>query len=124
MLENLACRGDEEMLINCSHSGFGVHRCSHYQDAGVVCLGGKFSVILTDADNSWFISYMYISTTVTDDCTEGQVRLVTGSNRKEGAVQICVHGYWGTICGSSASWNSRAADVVCNQLGYSTYGWN
>ena len=41
LLENLACRGNEDMLINCSHSGFGVHRCSHYGDAGVVCLGGE-----------------------------------------------------------------------------------
>ena len=40
-LQNLACSGDELMLINCSHSGIGVHSCSHSQDAGVVCLGGK-----------------------------------------------------------------------------------
>ena len=40
-LQNLACSGDELMLINCSHSGIGVHSCSHSEDAGVVCLGGK-----------------------------------------------------------------------------------
>lgn len=39
-LQNLACSGDELMLINCSHSGIGVHSCSHSEDAGVVCLGG------------------------------------------------------------------------------------
>ena len=41
LLENLVCRGDEVMLINCSHSGLGVHRCSHREDVGVACLGGK-----------------------------------------------------------------------------------
>ena len=40
LLQNLACSGDELMLINCSHSGLGVHSCSHSQDAGVVCLEG------------------------------------------------------------------------------------
>ena len=43
LLENLACSGDEDMLINCSHSGIGVHTCRHHQDAGVACLGGTFS---------------------------------------------------------------------------------
>ena len=42
-LQNLACSGDELMLINCSHSGIGVHSCSHSEDAGVVCLDGKSS---------------------------------------------------------------------------------
>ena len=40
-LQNLACSGNELMLINCSHSGIGVHSCSHSEDAGVICLGGK-----------------------------------------------------------------------------------
>ena len=43
-LQNLACSGDELMLINCSHSGIGVHSCSHSEDAGAVCLGGKCEI--------------------------------------------------------------------------------
>ena len=43
-LQNLACSGDELMLINCSHPGIGVHSCSHSEDAGVVCLEGKLFI--------------------------------------------------------------------------------
>ena len=35
------------MLINCPHSGIGVHSCSHYEDAGVVCLEGILHIIFT-----------------------------------------------------------------------------
>ena len=65
-----------------------------------------------------------IITASNDNCMDGQVRLLSTSisNKMEGAIQICAHGYWGTICDSFNSWNSRSADVVCNQLGYTTYG--
>ena len=36
-LGNVDCRGDETSLENCSHSGIGIHECSHSQDAGVIC---------------------------------------------------------------------------------------
>ena len=68
---------------------------------------------------------MIITLDSTDDCTEGQLRLLSrsSSNKMEGAVQICAHGYWGTICNNYFnSWDSRSADVVCNQLGYATHG--
>ena len=67
---------------------------------------------------------LIVATASTDNCTEGQLRLfsASSSNRMEGTVQICAHGYWGTICDNFYSWDSRSADVVCNQLGYTTYG--
>ena len=70
-----------------------------------------------------YIPAMIITTDSTDNCTEGQLRLLSrsSSNRMEGTVQICAHGYWGTVCGNSYSWDSRSADVVCNQLGYATH---
>ena len=36
-LENLLCTGSEHRLIDCNHQGFGINRCRHYQDAGLVC---------------------------------------------------------------------------------------
>ena len=38
--DNVDCVGDETNITQCSHSGIGVHSCTHSQDAGVVC-GGK-----------------------------------------------------------------------------------
>ncbi len=38
-LSYLGCSGVEPNLLNCSHSGIGVHHCSHNEDAGVRCSG-------------------------------------------------------------------------------------
>ena len=36
-LYNVHCEGDEISILDCSHSGWGVHYCWHFNDAGVVC---------------------------------------------------------------------------------------
>ena len=43
-LAYVACNGNEQNITNCTHSPWGVHYCSHYQDAGVECsrTGMKF----------------------------------------------------------------------------------
>ena len=38
LLDDVRCTGSESRLIDCSHSGIGVHNCVHSQDAGVSCL--------------------------------------------------------------------------------------
>ena len=37
--DNVDCVGNETNITQCSHSGIGVHSCTHSQDAGVVCRG-------------------------------------------------------------------------------------
>ena len=56
-------------------------------------------------------------------CHDGDVRLVNGSGRHEGRVEVCFNEMWGTIC--DYTWNNIIiieADIVCQQLGYSGAG--
>ena len=57
-----------------------------------------------------------------DNCTDGELRLVGGTSKYEGRVEICYGRKWGTICG--ILWDNREAMVVCsmyNELKMSTH---
>ena len=50
-------------------------------------------------------------------CEERDVRLVGGSNEREGRVEICLNEAWGTVCDNF--WTTNDGNVICNQLGFS-----
>ena len=51
---------------------------------------------------------------------DGAIRLRGGTTSREGRVEMCSGGVWGTICDDG--WGTTDARVVCRQLGYPTIG--
>ena len=53
-------------------------------------------------------------------CTHGDVRLAGGSSNREGRLEVCISGVWGTVCYDG--WGRTDSGVVCRQLGYAYEG--
>ncbi|XP_011405675.2 PREDICTED: scavenger receptor cysteine-rich domain superfamily protein-like [Amphimedon queenslandica] len=50
------------------------------------------------------------------NCNEGDVRLVNGTVEREGRLEVCANGVWGSVC--SRSFAISAAYVACKQIGH------
>ena len=53
-------------------------------------------------------------------CQNGDIRLVNGTSRYEGRVELCYDEIWGTIC--DGLWSANDANVACRQLGFADNG--
>ena len=53
-------------------------------------------------------------------CGGGSVRLVGGTQGREGRVEYCRNNIWGTVCDDY--WGTQDARVICRMIGYSTDG--
>ena len=66
------------------------------------------------------------------ECENFDVRLVNGSNKMDGRLELCANGYWSNVCndyraestgGDAYSlWTKYAAKLVCHKLGFPTEG--
>ncbi|XP_073452299.1 scavenger receptor cysteine-rich domain-containing protein DMBT1 isoform X7 [Aquarana catesbeiana] len=45
ILDDVNCRGDENILWNCPHRGLKQHNCGHSEDAGVNCSGSAYPTV-------------------------------------------------------------------------------
>ncbi|XP_019849591.1 PREDICTED: deleted in malignant brain tumors 1 protein-like [Amphimedon queenslandica] len=97
------CTGQESNILDCPFNELiGEYNCSTLRDANVYC------------QDSNLVTY--------SNCTDGQIRLVGGSNQFQGRVEVCVNNAWGTVC--SHGWSSNDAKVVCRCLGALEIGYS
>ena len=73
-----------------------------------------------------YCKYIFTSTKIklckilaSGDCNEGEVRLVNGTLEREGRLEVCSGGVWGTVCASG--FTKLSAYVACKQLGYAAH---
>uniref|UniRef100_A0A3B4AYR2 Soluble scavenger receptor cysteine-rich domain-containing protein SSC5D n=1 Tax=Periophthalmus magnuspinnatus TaxID=409849 RepID=A0A3B4AYR2_9GOBI len=117
-LDDVQCSGHESSILKCLHRPFGEHNCGHGEDAGVIC--SELQERCVDATvvcssksfiASCEIPLIFFSLNVID---RKPIRVVNGTTRCSGRVEIYHAGQWGTICDDH--WGMQEANVACREL--------
>ncbi|MCB9614501.1 MAG: DUF4215 domain-containing protein [Sandaracinus sp.] len=98
VLDDVNCTGTERRIGDCPHQPYGTENCSTSEGAGFRC----------------------------DVHVEGDVRLVGGTARNNGRIEVLRNNVWGTVCDDFlSSMDTRQSNFIavgCRQLGFSTTG--
>ena len=90
-------------------------RWSHWTSSVVLGVDTNNSIY-----KSWNLVTIFLSNFDTGNTHITPIRLVGGSTRYEGRVEVLHNNQWGTVCDDGA--NYRIAQVVCRQIfGYARY---
>ena len=55
-------------------------------------------------------------------CNQGAIRLIGGTDDREGRVEVCNQNQWGSVC--DVSWDMNDANVACRQAGFGSGNLN
>ena len=91
-ISQVECDGSETSLSEC-RVNYLSPTVANQEDAAVVC----------QAQSS-----------LISNCSNGDIRLVSGTTDLEGRLEICINKVWGTVC--SQGFTADDAEVVCTQL--------
>ena len=118
-LDELNCLGTEASLLSptCQHNPWGVHDCTHKEDASVVCVRKQ-----TTKPDSLPVRLSCPQYNTDGTCSTCPSKRFTRpgdcslESAVQGIVEVYNNGEWHPLSGRG--WNTRVSKVVCGELGY------
>ena len=111
----------QQVINHCMHTTLCLNSKS-YNLCMYMCLYFMTGMQPIDFERQYwhFLVYVFFKTSsfLVQCRSNGTIRLMDGANEREGRVEVCMGGYWGTVC--SDGWSEEDALVVCRQIGYDT----